>query len=166
MWIYFSFVPRTKRWSSTETSGSGTTPGMWCEFPSEIKLHLLFLSSQQLWSGTIFWFTAASGASQNSCHTQLQSAALAYQLNLLLVPFSTEWEFVLGVKQKESEAWGVRGEQCSRGKKKKGKKTSMFMQESYTELIKSGLDICLVWLYNSGFKFSNQLEQAGSTGEW
>lgn len=23
------------------------------------------------------------------------------------------------------------------------------MQENYTELIKSGLDICLVWLYNS-----------------
>lgn len=165
MWIYFSFVPRTKRWSSTETSGSSTTPGMWCELPSEIKLHLLFLSSQQLWSGTIFWFTAASGASQNSCHIQLQSAALAYQLNLLLVPCSTEWEFVLGVKQKESEEWGW-GQSSAPGKKKEGKKAAVFMQESYTELIKSGLDICLVWLYNSGFRFSNQLEQAGSTGEW
>lgn len=165
MWIYFSFVPQTKRWSSTETSGSSTTPGMWCELPSEIKLHLLFLSSQQLWSGTIFWFTAASGASQNSCHTQLQSAALAYQLNLLLVPCSTEWEFVLGVKQKESEGWGW-GQSSAPGKKKEGKKAAVFMQESYTELIKSGLDICLVWWYNSGFRFSNQLEQAGSTGEW
>lgn len=28
--------------------------------------------------------------------------------------------------------------------KKKGKKAAVFMQESYTELIKSGLDICLV----------------------
>lgn len=165
MWIYFSFVPRTKRWSSTETSGSSTTLEMWCEFPSEIKLHLLFLSSQQPWSGTIFWFTAASGASQNSCHTQLQGAVPAYHLNLLLVPCSTEWEFVLGVKQKESEVWGVRREQCSRGNKK-GEKAAVFMPESYTELIKCGLDICLVWLYNCGFKFCNQLEQAGSTEEW
>lgn len=39
---------------------------------------------------------------------------------------------------------GGEGRAVLQGEKKKGKKTSMFMQESYTELIKSGLDICLV----------------------
>lgn len=37
---------------------------------------------------------------QNSCHTELQSAAVAYQLNLMLVTCYTEYHFVLGIETK------------------------------------------------------------------
>lgn len=41
--------------------------------------------------------------------------------------------------------WGGEGESNVSG----GGKLALFIQESYTELIKSCLDICLVWLSNS-----------------
>lgn len=144
--ICFSFVQLTKPWSLTETFESSTTLEMWCKFLLEITLHLLFLSSSQLWSGMVFWFNAASGMNQNSCHTELQSAAIAYQLDLMLVTCCIEYDFVLGIETKgEYELGRWRGEQCFG----RGGKLALFIQESYTELIKSCLDICLVWLSNS-----------------
>lgn len=37
---------------------------------------------------------------QNSCHTELQSAAIAYQLNIMLVTCCIEYDFLLGIETK------------------------------------------------------------------
>lgn len=51
----------------------------------------------------------------------------------------------LELKQKENTGRGGEGRAVLQGKKKdRKKKPALFMQESYSELIKPGLDICLV----------------------
>lgn len=96
---------------------------MWVSFWNKAA-HFIFVFPAALkWHNILIYCCFC--ASQNSCHTQLQSAALAYQLNLLLVPCSTEWEFVLGVKQKESEGWGW-GESSAPGEEKGKKGSSVY----------------------------------------
>jgi len=59
---------------------------------------------------------------QNSCHRELQSAAIAYQLNLVLVTCYTEYDFVLGIETKGD--WGGSEGRAVLEEKKEEKKKS------------------------------------------